>query len=298
MFKRELKKINRKERFKRNKIKKLWLNYFKNLFMSNYEIEGLDYKQSEFLLSTLWERGTVCAINTIHSELYNDSNKIALMNYQAYGSPDIYSYYNQYQVISNYLQPNIDYTKVYNLDEDIVIGWATKNHEPIFLLIETLVEQIVEDLVLIDYQRRALKMPFAITCMPEEKDKYLDTINRVIEDDEPVIILSSDEIRNIEIMNLSPTYIIDKLRDDIKSITGDIKSILGLKSLNIEKKERLITSEAESNNDEVETNINNYVKEISSFFDRVNAMFGLSLKISVREDKENIILEEDREEEV
>ena len=300
-FRSKIKKFKRANIAKRDKLKRLYLNYYKNLFMSNFEVEGMTYKQSEFLLSTLWERGTISVVEVQHPTLYEGSEKVAFMNYAPFGNPDIYGYYNKYQVISNYMQPMINYGKVYDLDKDIVIGWATKNHEPIFLLVETLVEQIIEDLTLIDYQRRAHKIPFAITCTPEARDKYIDIINSVLNDDESVIVLDNDDVRNISLMNLSPTYVIDKLRADIQSVDNEIKTLLGLNSIDIEKKERLITSEVNANKEEIESNKNNFIDEITAFLDRANDLFNQSFKISLKQketindEEETIDIEKDNE---
>lgn len=90
------------------------------------------------------------------------------------------------------------------------------------------------------------------------------------------------------VQNLGQNYITDRILNDMQTIDNQFDTLIGIPNANTQKRERLITSEVESNSIDtgaIPTLITQYCQES---MDKANKMFGLDLKISYRwEDKLN-----------
>ena len=102
--------------------------------------------------------------------------------------------------------------------------------------------------------------------------------------------LSADTLKAIK---TDAPYIADKLMEYKKEIWNEALTFLGINNLSLEKKERLITDEASSNNEVININLQSYLvprKEACKLF---NEKFGLTgdkaIDVRVRSDLFNLI---------
>lgn len=102
--------------------------------------------------------------------------------------------------------------------------------------------------------------------------------------------LSADTLKAIK---TDAPYIADKLMEYKKEIWNEALTFLGINNLSLEKKERLITDEASSNNEVINMNLQSYLvprKEACKLF---NKKFGLTgdkaIDVRVRSDLFNLI---------
>lgn len=102
--------------------------------------------------------------------------------------------------------------------------------------------------------------------------------------------LSADTLKAIK---TDAPYIADKLMEYKKQIWNEALTFLGINNLSLEKKERLITDEASSNNEVINMNLQSYLvprKEACKLF---NEKFGLTgdkaIDVRVRSDLFNLI---------
>lgn len=102
--------------------------------------------------------------------------------------------------------------------------------------------------------------------------------------------LSADTLKAIK---TDAPYIADKLMEYKKEIWNEALTFLGINNLSLEKKERLITDEASSNNEVINMNLESYLvprKEACKLF---NEKFGLTgdkaIDVRVRSDLFNLI---------
>ena len=102
--------------------------------------------------------------------------------------------------------------------------------------------------------------------------------------------LSADTLKAIK---TDAPYIADKLMEYKKEIWNEALTFLGINNLSLEKKERLITDEASSNNEVINMNLQSYLvprKEACKLF---NEKFGLTgdkaIDVRVRSDLFNLI---------
>ena len=112
---------------------------------------------------------------------------------------------------------------------------------------------------------------------------------------EPFIFGDKDSLSadNLKAIKTDAPYIADKLMEYKKEIWNEALTFLGINNLSLEKKERLITDEASSNNEVINMNLQSYLvprKEACKLF---NEKFGLTgdkgMDVRVRSDLFNLI---------
>lgn len=89
-------------------------------------------------------------------------------------------------------------------------------------------------------------------------------------------------------------YVIDKISDYKKEIWNDALTFLGINNIMTDKKERLITDEANSNNELINLNLQSYLAPRQKACEEFNEKFNLTntnkaISVRVRSDLHNVI---------
>ena len=103
--------------------------------------------------------------------------------------------------------------------------------------------------------------------------------------------LSENQIRSIK---TEAPFIADKIIDYKKEIWNEALTFLGINNIMVDKKERLITDEANSNNELINLNLQSYLAPRQEACKQFNEKFGLDgtgkeISVRVRSDLHNII---------
>ena len=107
--------------------------------------------------------------------------------------------------------------------------------------------------------------------------------------------LSADSIKSI---NTQAPFVADKIMEYKKQIWNEALQFLGINTLQTEKKERLITDEASSNNELINLNLQSMLIPRQEACKQFNKLFGLEgtdkeISVRVRSDLFNIIKQEE-----
>lgn len=112
---------------------------------------------------------------------------------------------------------------------------------------------------------------------------------------EPVIYADKKQIGSdtFKVLSTEAPFIADKIMDYKRQIWNEALTFLGINSLSTEKKERLITDEANSNNELINLNLQARLLERKKACKQFNELFGLTgenaIDVRVRSDLRNII---------
>lgn len=87
--------------------------------------------------------------------------------------------------------------------------------------------------------------------------------------------------------NIGQNYITGNLLNDMRTIENQFNTFIGIPNSNTQKRERLITSEVESNNVEVFALPNLWLNTMREGIEKVNRMFNLNISVSLRYEPEN-----------
>lgn len=268
----------------KKEIKNFYFLKYWNLFTTKYKINGLDYREKRFFWREMWNKGTIAAFKLKHFETEeNPTGKIGFAPY-ATAAFDMYLQPAEVNLINLKGSTAIP-AGIKKVDEAVILGWIQPNRNSIYSMLEIDINAIVNIEMLINTNNNALKMPFVIASTPEEEFKLKALVDRIINDEE-VLFLGTEELEKIQVLLTQSPYLIDKLEQNLDYRENRIKTLLGINNVNIRKKERLITDEANSNNEEVETNRDVYIEELKEFFDRINKTLGFNISIEIQESKE------------
>lgn len=88
---------------------------------------------------------------------------------------------------------------------------------------------------------------------------------------------------NFIFTNVKQTFVADDIMIVRRKIVNDFLSDIGINNANLDKRERLNEQEVNANNEEVRFNVLNWLDTIQEGLDVANILYGLGLKIKVRE---------------
>lgn len=147
----------------------------------------------------------------------------------------------------------------------------------------------------IDVNIKAQKTP--VLLLVDEKQRFtMEQLYNQYDGNRPFIFgdknnMSAESLRSIK---TDAPFIADKLQDYKKEIWNEALTFLGINNIMIDKKERLITDEANSNNELINLNLQSYLAPRQEACKQFNEKFGFTgtdkeISVRVRSDLHNII---------
>ena len=149
-----------------------------------------------------------------------------------------------------------------------------------------------------DVNVKAQKTPVMIV-VDENQRLMMENLYNQYDGNQPFIFGDKQQLDSNMIKGISTQapYVVDKLTEYKKEIWNDALSFLGINNINIDKKERLITGEANANNEFINLNLQSYLAPRVEACRQFNELFGLTgtdkeISVRVRSDLNNIIKNE------
>ena len=127
------------------------------------------------------------------------------------------------------------------------------------------------------------KYPFLINANRDNKHSMKEAI-KDIDEGKPYIIYNKDVIdltNGIQVFNTGVPFVADKLLQYKYDIEREIFTLFGFNN-NVEKKERLLTDEVNSNNEFIKCNIESMLKTRQRFCEQVNKNFNMHLSVDIK----------------
>lgn len=165
---------------------------------------------------------------------------------------------------------------------DSVLIFNNYLHTPTVLTIEQYAYRLYIVQRAIDTNLNGQKTPILIRAS-EENRLSLENIYSQYNGNAQAIIVSKDfDPESINVLDTHVDYIADKLEAQKHMIWNEALSFLGIRNANTDKKERLIVSEAESVDGQVEASRFVMLNSRRQACREINAMFGLNLDVRFR----------------
>ena len=302
-------KLNRKStRDIRKKIRFFYVEYFFNKWMSKFLFPTLNYQQTNYIMRKWWGDGSVACSeisksNDILAGLMKDgeidmgTNKLIFTPWAPAKRYNIYDYCTHVRLI-NVRGVKFVTNKELEIDKDVVIIYAQKNHKSVFSSIEAKVDEIIDLEMKKRVALKAQSQPWMYTFSPEDRENA-KVLQEQMEDDEPYLFAPFNAPDKVKGIASGAPYIVDKIQQQIDGRVNECLTILGVQNLGIdEKKEHLIVDEVNANNENVEQQSVSFKTEIEDGFDRVKSCFSYDVPIidmnqQITEDPEESPEEED-----
>lgn len=249
-----------------------WFAYLCNLYLNAFEWQGLpDSVNARFLEETLfWDAKAL---------FFNDSNQGYLaLPCAGEGNMNVYWEYTKYRATSNL------YNETYDAEDCVLIRENQVMYPPLFM-IETWAAKISDAGRTLDVYAKTMKKPWLLTCENDDKLTH-KTLIEDIDDNELIVIgaqrLGGENMRAYA--NNQDGQGLMALWRHKHELEDEVLTYMGVNNANTEKRERLITSEVESNNQLIQLNLDAHLDWRKKAAEEINEKFGLSVSVDIKHD--------------
>ena len=272
-------------------------NKYFGLFLNAYKFTNLSKNQVRYLLKSMWKRGTVAAFivegtreePTMEEALSNTSPNTVSVGFEKDGLIVFTPYaVNQWNVedepsvitLVNMRGATFIPTTPQIVNESVVIGWGHRSHAPVRDLVMFYLDKIADVENTININLFVHKLPRLVIVQPEDRDRVNDIIE-AIERGEKKLFLEVEDwqaIKNV-LDSGNGSYIIDKLYQYKQNLENELLSFLGINNIPIEKKERLITDEAQSNDQLINDSSDCFLDSLKDFCEEISSVLGYNISV-------------------
>ena len=182
-------------------------------------------------------------------------------------------------------------------EEECILVMNNYQRVPTASTLELYAQRLANAERVCDINLAAQKTPVLVSIADKNQELTLRNVYAQYEGNSPVIfadrnLLNSDSVK---VMKTDAPFIANDVREYIRQVWNDAMCFLGINNL-AEKKERLITSEADSNNELINMNMQSYLIPRKQACKEFNEKFGLTgtskaIDVKLRSDLYNIIKE-------
>ena len=271
-----------------------YVERFKKICLSMFEWVNLpESMNARFLEECLYYKGQAALLK---DSRYGFINTQAASNgyLNIYGLPTSLTCFSfQYQEYRN-LYTGLEGKE----DEDCILVMNNWERIPTCSTIELFCQRLAEAEMTASVNIKAQKTPVLI-LVDENQRLMMENLYAQYDGNRPFIFGDKNQLNGdvIKSINTDAPFIADKVMEYKKQIWNEALEFLGINTLQTEKKERLITDEASSNNELINLNLQSMLIPRQEAAEQFNKLFGLTgdkaISVRVRSDLYNIIKQEE-----
>lgn len=253
-------------------------NYYRKRLMrrlmSTFELEGVPEDWDvEWMKQELFMRGYVCIANTAKFGVI--PLRCTFSGINVYNRPTEC-------IVSNHLIDNL----TLKINKDCVVVKLQYNYQGVWDLLAIYSHKLAAIDSGIEVNIMNSKAAWMFDCDGKAQEETAKKIYDEITAGRPAVFrrtasntLTTDGKIGITMLNVKNTYIADMLQDEKREVRYEFLSEIGINNANVDKKERVNTLEVSANDDELRNAIDDWKKNLTDAFTRVNSMFGLNIRV-------------------
>lgn len=177
---------------------------------------------------------------------------------------------------------SFDYRETYTIENSVLIK-ASQTMVPDYLSIWNYVPRIADGIRAIDVHMQTLKRPYVIVCEEKQRNTVIRTINRITDNEIAVIGEKGMTGSDISVLNLNSSSNLSEMWSCVKQYYNAVFNSLGIKNAFTDKKERLVTTEANGQTNSTRHALESelYAREMA--VEKINSMYNLNVSVRSRE---------------
>ncbi len=170
----------------------------------------------------------------------------------------------------------------FNADDGVIIE-NNKLRLPTHDFIMFYVHKLAEAERTMDVNVKANKTPVVVLCDDKDVLSFKRIFQQVDGNSPAVFADRSINLDNMQALDLKARFLGNELMDYKKSVENELLTFLGINNIPSEKKERLITDEANSNNQLIESFFDLGLEARQRACEKINKLYGLNVSVKRRE---------------
>ena len=262
----------------------------KKIILSMFEWKNLpDTMNARYLEMCLYYKGQAAML---YDENYGYINTQAVDSgyINIYGLPTLINCFSySYNTQRNLYVPDSDENA--EKDKECILVMNTFERIPTCSTIELFAMRLAEAQRTADVNIKAQRTP-VLVYGTKEQEFTLRNMYAQYDGNAPVIYGNKDNLAtsSLQAIKTEAPYIADKILEYKKEIWNEFLTYIGVSNLD-EKKERMISTEANSNNEVINLNLETFLAPRKQACKEFNEKYGLNIDVQVRSDLYNIIKE-------
>lgn len=271
-----------------------YLERFKKIALSMFEWVNLPRSMNaRYIELSLYYNGQACLLKDENVGFIN-TRCCSNGNINIYGLPTSLNCYSYGYQTNRKLYSGLNPHNNNEFDEAILImnNWERIPTAP---TLELFALRLYEAERTADVNIKAQKTP-VLVVVDETQRVFMENLYNQYNGNQPFIFGDKKQLNaeSLRVLDTKAPFITDKLIDYKKEIWNEALTFLGINNIMLEKKERLVTDEANSNNELINLNLQSYLAPRQQACKEFNEKFKLKgtkdeISIRVRSDLHNVI---------
>lgn len=272
-----------------------WFRSLLQKIDSSIIFDGVPDKwNDDFFHLCLWALGFVCVFKSNTIDLATNYGPVVFNPCTINGYDFYYQPLNA--VVSN---PNLKeaFTKEFKIGTDCELIKLTPDYCGVFDIIDYYASKLAEISKGIDVGLINAKMPMILTAKNDAQAETLKKVYDKVQTGESLVIwkneVDHDELLPVKdpfeafVNDYQKTYVVHNLLEDMQNILNSFYSEIGI-PVAIEKKERLITSEANFSTAQSQARISCWIETLKESLIKVNRMFNTTITAEIAYNVDNV----------
>ena len=175
-----------------------------------------------------------------------------------------------------------DYRRRLNLDDSVLIK-SNFTMSPDYFTTWVYTPKIANTIRAIDVHIETLKRPYMIKCQEKEKNSVKQALKGISDNEIAIVGDKFADVNSLQVLNLVSKSYLQEMWASVKNYFNQCFNSLGVKNNYTEKRERMITTEAEGEGNSIRHMLESELDERKRACEEINRKFGLNVSVEANE---------------